>query len=329
MTNARRSVYALVGVLAVAVVIGVYALLRPTSQEEPRSAPPREATGPSQTLSAKPSPPSVLSLTGLPGDARSTVIVVKVDNTGAGAPQYGVQDADVVAEQLVEGSLTRLAVMYQSRLPREVGPVRSGRSTDAGLVLPTRGWLVDSGASWFEQRDLNHQGVHTSHDHTYRTGGLAPYNLFLSPHLPPKRAPLPPYFNFVREPSGPGRPCRAAVLHFGAATTTFRRAGATWVRSPDLASRPFRPDSVVIVRARTRWFMDPTTGKPYHDAAMSPVPVQVVTGSGPATVLWHGRAYQGTWSKKDNNAPWHLSTGVPVGRTALELVPTNGSVQLR
>jgi hypothetical protein len=325
----RRYLYLLIGVLVVALTVGVYAATQSRPSGQKAAQPSHQATGPQATIRGKPAPASRLSLTGLPGDPRSTVIVVKVNNTSAGGRQSGINDADVVVEQLVEGGLTRLAVMYQSHLPPRVGPVRSGRSTDAGLVLPTRGWLVDSGASWFEQRDLDHQGVRTSHAYEYRTSGYAPYNLFLSPHLPPKGPALPAYFNFVRRPSGPSRPCTTATLRFGATTTTFTRAGQAWARSPDLASPPFRPDSVVIVRVRTRMFIDPTTGRPYHDAAMSPVPVQVLTGSGPATVLWHGRAYRGTWSKASNTAPWHLSTGVPVGRTALELVPVSGSVALR
>ena len=272
-----------------------------------------------------------LSLTGLPGNARRGVIVAKVNNTPAGGTQVGINRADVVVEQLVEGGLTRLAVMYQSQLPARVGPVRSGRSTDKGLVLPTRGWLVDSGASWFEQRDLNRHGVRTSHAHEFRVSGrAAPYNLMLAPHRPRNHGKLPPYFNFTDRPNGNSKPASKAVLHFGTAvTTTFTRAGRTWRRSPDLATPKFRPSSVLVLRVRQHWIIDPTTGRPYHDAAMTPVPEQDLTGRGPATLLWHGRAYRGTWRHDRLGAPWHISTGVPIGRTAVELVPRNRSATIR
>ncbi|MGZ4664976.1 MAG: DUF3048 domain-containing protein [Frankiaceae bacterium] len=270
------------------------------------------------------------SLTGLPSDARRGVVVVKVNNTPAGGPQVGINKADVVVEQLVEGGLTRLAVMYQSRLPARVGPVRSGRSTDKGLVMPTHGWLVDSGASWFEQRDLNRHGVRTSHAHEFRVSGrVAPYNLMLAPHLPHHSGKLRPYFNFTDRPHGQSKPASKAVLHFGAVATTFTRAGRTWRRSPDLTQDPFRPTSVLVLRVRQRWIIDPTTGRPYHDAAMTPVPEQDLTGRGPATLLWHGRAYRGTWRHPRLGAPWHVSTGVPIGRTAVELVPRSQSATLR
>lgn len=35
--------------------------------------------------------------------------LVKIENTAAGAPQYGLSEADMVVEELVEGGLTRLA----------------------------------------------------------------------------------------------------------------------------------------------------------------------------------------------------------------------------
>src|SRR5687767_3675435 len=68
-------------------------------------------------------------LTGQAMDSRpdNPVMVVKVENTPSGAPQYGVDRADMVVEELVEGGLTRLAALYYSKLPGKVGHVRSLR----------------------------------------------------------------------------------------------------------------------------------------------------------------------------------------------------------
>ncbi|MGI8415305.1 MAG: DUF3048 domain-containing protein [Nakamurella sp.] len=66
------------------------------------------------------------------------MIAVKIDNTSAGRPQFGIADADVVYVEQVEGGLTRLIGLFHTRLPAEVGPVRSVRSTDAEL-LPAYG----------------------------------------------------------------------------------------------------------------------------------------------------------------------------------------------
>ena len=59
-----------------------------------------------------------------------------MDNTASSAPQLGLGKADLVVEELVEGGLTRLAAFYYSRLPAKVGPVRSMRASDIGIVSP-------------------------------------------------------------------------------------------------------------------------------------------------------------------------------------------------
>ena len=76
------------------------------------------------------------------------MIGVKIDNTAAGFPQYGVSAADIVYVEQVEGGLTRLLAVFHTNLPTEVGAVRSVRTTDAEL-LPMFGTpaLVFSGGA--------------------------------------------------------------------------------------------------------------------------------------------------------------------------------------
>jgi hypothetical protein len=75
----------------------------------------------------------VSSLTGLPGKD-GAVLVVKVDDTTYAHPQVGLQDADVVYIEQVEGGLTRLAAIFSSKFPAIVGPVRSARISDIELL---------------------------------------------------------------------------------------------------------------------------------------------------------------------------------------------------
>lgn len=72
-------------------------------------------------------------------------IAIKIDNTGAGRPQVGIASADLVFEELVEGGVTRYLAVFQTAVPEEVGPVRSGRPQDADLVAPLGGVFVFSG----------------------------------------------------------------------------------------------------------------------------------------------------------------------------------------
>ena len=73
------------------------------------------------------------SLTGLSG-SDGEVLVVKLDDTTYAHPQVGLRDADVVYIEQVEGGLTRLAAIFSSKMPPNVGPVRSARISDIELL---------------------------------------------------------------------------------------------------------------------------------------------------------------------------------------------------
>lgn len=70
---------------------------------------------------------------GLPG-VNNQILVVKIDDTNAAHPQIGVEDADVVYVEQVEAGLTRLAAVYNSKLPPVIGPIRSARISDIELL---------------------------------------------------------------------------------------------------------------------------------------------------------------------------------------------------
>jgi hypothetical protein len=72
-------------------------------------------------------------LTGLPG-VNGPVLFVKIDDTQAAHPQIGLDSADVVYIEQVEGGLTRLAAVFSNTLPSLIGPVRSARISDIDLM---------------------------------------------------------------------------------------------------------------------------------------------------------------------------------------------------
>ena len=81
------------------------------------------------TTTAKPVP--LAPLTGLPQSdiayVRRPAVVVKIDNVDAARPQTGINQSDIVYEEMVEGGLTRLAAIFQSQYhaggwTREIGP---------------------------------------------------------------------------------------------------------------------------------------------------------------------------------------------------------------
>ena len=131
-----------------------------------------------------PPEPTYWPLTGLErkGDApRHPIVVTKVDNTSSSAPQVGLGSADLVVEELVEGGYTRLAAFYYSKVPAAIGPVRSMRASDIGIV-PPGATVVTSGAAPVTINRINGAGIPWITEGAagvYReTSRSAPYNLF-------------------------------------------------------------------------------------------------------------------------------------------------------
>jgi len=63
-----------------------------------------------------------------------SVLAVKIDDTAQAHPQIGLEDADIVYIEQVEGGLTRLAAIFSSKIPQRIGPVRSARISDVELL---------------------------------------------------------------------------------------------------------------------------------------------------------------------------------------------------
>ncbi|HEV8229129.1 MAG TPA: DUF3048 domain-containing protein [Candidatus Limnocylindria bacterium] len=134
-------------------------------------------------------------LSGLPAGGSAAVsrrvLAVKIDNAPPARPHYGISQADVVVELLVEGFITRLAAYFHSQEPGTIGAVRSVRYSDRYTTPMVRGVLVASGASQSTSdliyRDLaNGNYVIVSPQFGegaafYRSGAdgrVAPHNLF-------------------------------------------------------------------------------------------------------------------------------------------------------
>ena len=114
---------------------------------------------------------------------------MKIDNVPLARPHYGITQADMVFEILVEGFATRLGAVFHSEDPQTIGNVRSARLADRSLTPMVRGALVYSGTSAYEvpliQGDATSgKYVDLSADYTsgyYRvTFRPGPYNMFTS-----------------------------------------------------------------------------------------------------------------------------------------------------
>ncbi|KUN77750.1 hypothetical protein AQJ66_32760 [Streptomyces bungoensis] len=128
-----------------------------------------------------------------------SVLAVKIDNVSAARPQTGLDAADVVYAEQVEGGLSRLMALYATKLPRTVGPVRSARESDLELLRqfhePT---LAFSGAQrkllpLIDRAPLHAESPDEAARAYYRAGDRpAPHNTCTCAHhgcCPPPRPP--------------------------------------------------------------------------------------------------------------------------------------------
>lgn len=290
---------------------------------------------------------STWPMTGLPVEGEDSaeqtypVLVTKMDNTYSSAPQIGLGSADLVVEELVEGGLTRLAAFYYSELPTTVGPVRSMRASDIGIVSPVDASVVTSGAAAPTIARINDAGITF-----YQEGAAgisrdssrsAPYNVFADLTTIAKTAEQEParpadYLPWGTEDDLPqGQPAKTIAASFGGGhTTNWTFDGDDYVNENSFAAEGdhFPADTVLVLRVQVG-------DAGYLDPAGNPVPETQLEGKGEAMIFHDGRLVRGTWHKDKLDAPITLSTKagqltVPAGHVWIELVPAaNGDVTFR
>lgn len=161
-------------------------------------------------------PPVGNTINGLEADdelADRRAIAVKIDNHPKARPQSAVQEADAVFETIVEAGLTRFIAFFHQSDSEYVGPVRSGRPTDANVIAPTGASFQFSGAQQWVKRYIAEKGVDIIPDSgatTFRNRSRpGPHNLYGDTVAMREYAdeqefpdePPPPLFNYGFEPT--------------------------------------------------------------------------------------------------------------------------------
>ena len=291
-----------------------------------------------KSVASKKDEPATWPLTGLPvnggGSAEQDhpVLVLKLDNTEASAPQLGLSHADLVVEELVEGGITRLAAFYYSDIPSDVGPVRSMRASDIGIVAPVDGAMVTSGGAAQTVERIVDAGIRIFNEGSpgfYRESSRsAPYNLFTDMGKVAKAAEddkdaLPAdYLPWGTEGDLPaGKPANTLTADFGSHATSWTFQNGSYVNQNSYAADgdEFPADSVLVLRVDVG-------DAGYTDPAGNPVPETIFEGEGNAFLFHAGKVVEGTWSKEELGSALELETAdgklkVPAGRVWIELVP--------
>ena len=263
------------------------------------------------------------------------VMVTKIDNTESSAPQQGLGSADLVVEELVEGGMTRLAVFFYSEIPGEVGPVRSMRASDIGIVSPVDARVVTSGAAPVTINRVSDAGIkfygEGAPGFTRATDRSAPYNLMadisalVDTFTEQAEARPDDYLPWGDAEDLPkGKKATSFAADFGNHVTnwTFADGGYASENSYAAEGDEFPADSVLVLRVEVG-------DAGYRDPAGNPVPETKLEGEGKAFLFHDGRVVTATWSKRGLDQPLSLSTKkgtleVPAGHVWLELVPTDG-----
>lgn len=323
-TPRRRVLAAVIGV----VVLAVGALAAGAgSSESAAPATTTTSTTAATTTTPPPPPPPVYPLTGMPAvdpavAARPT-LVVKIDNSEPKSrPQIGLNQADIVYEERVEGAVTRFMALFHSGDAMPVGPVRSARTSDIGLFKPMGTPLFAwSGANAiFAQRVRDAGIVDIGYDVAsgfYSRAGdrRAPHNLMLRSTMDVwasapagATAPAAQLFSF-REPGEPasgGTPATGVRIVFaegaGSAPVEYVWNGAGWARwqagtaHVDAEGVQIAPENVVISYT-------PYADSDTNDQFGVPIREAQLVGEGEALVLTGGQAFAARWVKPSLEAP--------------------------
>ena len=292
--------------------------------------------------------PAIAPLTGLPDPSGASLtrasLAVKIENTPEARPQSGLDVADLVYEEVVDGGITRFIAVFNSNAPDTVGPVRSVRPMDPDVLRPLGGIFMLSGgtpknlaaaqAGPFVVLTENNQDV------MFRLKSRnAPHNLYAYPAKAWTKGGkrIPPSAMFKYRAAGAvlaGDPVNAFTVNFipragYAASFSWNAINGSWDRS--MGGTPFNaasgkrvsPKNVIVQFLQWR-------GAPGGFDVEG-----IVSGSGDAWAFSDGKLVKGRWNRPDLNQPTQYTdaAGVPLlltpGQTWVAFAPVGSVVDVQ
>jgi hypothetical protein len=333
--------------LALLALAGLSGLVLSACSSAPAAV--KKADPPTTTSTTAKPPPPACPLTGLPVPGGAAVparpaLAVKVDNYPSARPQSGLDKADVIYEEPVEGGITRYAAVFQCQDAASVGPVRSARNIDIGILgqlgnpllahvggIPPV--LANIDASPIVNVDLGENGSIITHP----AGRYAPYDTYSSTAQmwgthPTMTTPPQPLFGYSTTPPA-GTPVASVNINFSGTsnvTWTYNPTTSQFERfyngtTPDtLADGTQNAAANVVVQ-----YVHISYG-PWLENSEGGLEVQAdlyPDASGQAQVFRNGVEITGTWQRAALGSPTQFLTaaGTPItlqpGQTWVELVP--------
>src|SRR5690554_5310525 len=349
--RSRLSVVALV--LAITACSGGAGETTTTTTTTPTTTtvPPTTTTeAPTTTVDDRPRSP----INGLPVDDPELldrrVPAVKIDNHWDARPQPGILEAEAGFENRGEGGLTRFMAVVHFPDSEALGPIRSGRPSDAALIRPFEATLAISGGQPWVREGISALGVPYLSD--TRPGMFriseraAPHNLYGNtielrqvaddreiPDTPPPTS----LWEFGEMPEDAPEATDITFTFSSTTTTGWTWNGTTYERSIDGAESTWLNPEGEVERITADVLVaivgEQYTASPPAGSRGSAVPATSTIGSGDFYVFADGKVIEGTWAREDASEPFTLTTAdgedlvVPPGFAWISVVPDEGAVE--
>lgn len=285
-----------------------------------------------------------MPLTGVPLESAEEIpnrpaLAVKMPNNPQALPQTGLNEADIVFEEIINDGITRFAAVFHSQGSDPVGPIRSGRAQDVDILSnlnsPLFAW---SGGNPGVTRVINNSTLTSlsyvgGYGNSYfrRDGrGGAPHNLFSSTDtlwdLTPDEFAVPPQVFPYMLPGQVAQGDTASIIEieldsilarwdYDAASGRYLRSEYGEPHMSELTGQVWA-DNVVVMLVEYR-----------QSTIDSKSPEAVTVGSGQVLIFTDGVVRAGVWQRSSNTDMWNLYTdetlseplGLSDGRTWVEL----------
>lgn len=271
---------------------------------------------------------------------------MKIGNYPGDRPSAGLNQADLVFEEPVEGAITRLLAVFQCRSASLVGDLRSTREPDIGILSQLSDPLfVHAGGiapiiSLLASAPLIDDNLYSGDRGSAiitQPNRVAPYATFVNTATlwafnPSDNKPPAPIFQY--SPSLPAGAIAGsgASVHIPFSSTS----DVTWKWNPTAGYQRYYSGSPDILldhsqttAANVVIMTVQTSDGPWVENSEGGLEVQVnALGSGPLVVMRNDAAITGTWTRSSLTQPAALTNadGKPItlqpGNTWIELVPS-------
>jgi hypothetical protein len=256
------------------------------------------------------------------------ILAVKIDDTSLARPQIGLDEADVVYIEQVEGGLTRLAAIFSSVIPQNIGPVRSARVSDID-ILSQYGKVIFafSGAqrailTVISNSNLWDYGAQRSSPTIYTRDETrpSPYDMVLRADLLLERAKADEReiaisksvgWSFGEAPAG-GVAIDSVTVQWPASKyeATWSKAERRWLLSNGgvanfaASGKQLGPTTFVIQTVEM-------SDSIYRASDGSYTPLSETVGTGAGYILRDGRSFKANWSRPaaESGTTWTLADG--------------------